>query len=48
MRYNRAILLEAFMRTSRLLLIGGAIALTVSLPAAQQPALAPVHQRRSP
>jgi aminobenzoyl-glutamate utilization protein B len=38
MRYNRAILLEAFMRTSRLLLIGGAIALTVSLPAAQQPA----------
>ena len=26
------------MRTSRLLLIGGAIALTVSLPAAQQPA----------
>src|SRR6185369_2767237 len=38
MRYNRAIILEAFMRTSRLLLIGGAIALTVSLPAAQQPA----------
>src|SRR5690242_21636190 len=28
---------EAFMRTSRLLLIGGAIAFAVSLPAAQQP-----------
>ncbi len=37
MGYNRAIPLEAFMRTSRLLLIGGAIALAVSLPAAQQP-----------
>ncbi len=38
MRYNRRILKEAFMRTSRLLLIGSAIALTVSLTAAQQPA----------
>jgi len=39
MRYNRRIPREAFMRTSRLLLlIGAAIAITVSLPAAQQPA----------
>src|SRR4051812_21965253 len=32
---------EAFMRVSRLLLIGGAIAVAVSIPAAQQPPAAP-------
>src|SRR5471032_2904827 len=37
MRYNRRIPLEAFMRHSRLLLIGAATALTVSMTAAQQP-----------
>src|SRR5471032_1729471 len=41
MRYNRRIPLEAFMRHSRLLLIGAATALTVSMTAAQEPASAP-------
>jgi aminobenzoyl-glutamate utilization protein B len=40
MRYNRDIL-EAFMHASRLLAIGSAVAITVSLSAAQQPTPAP-------
>ena len=49
MRYNRRILLEAFMRSSRLmLLIGAALALTVSRPAAQQPATTPATAASNP